>query len=214
MIGASMSTAAVKPSARTKILGSALAVIRAKGYAATSVDDLCAAAGVTKGAFFHHFKSKEDLAVAAADFWSETTSALFASAPYHAHRDPLQRVLAYIDFRKIILIGEVPEFTCLAGTMVQETYETNPAIRDACARAIYDHAEKIETDIAAAIAERGIDPPWTAASLALYTQAVLQGAFILAKARGGAQVAADTINHLRRYVELLFDQPKQKEDAA
>jgi TetR/AcrR family transcriptional repressor of nem operon len=209
-----MSTAAVKPSARTKILGSALAVIRAKGYAATSVDDLCAAAGVTKGAFFHHFKSKEDLAVAAADFWSETTSALFASAPYHAHRSALQRVLAYIDFRKIILIGGVPEFTCLAGTMVQETYETNPAIRDACARAIFDHAERIETDIAAAIAERGIDPPWTAASLALYTQAVLQGAFILAKARGGAQVAADTIDHLRRYVELLFDQPKQKEDAA
>jgi TetR/AcrR family transcriptional repressor of nem operon len=188
-----MLTATAKPSARTKILGSALAVIRAKGYAATSVDDLCA--------------------VAAADFWSETTSALFASAPYHAHRDPLQRVLAYIDFRKIILIGGVPEFTCLAGTMVQETYETNPAIRDACARAIFDHAEKIETDIAAAIAERGIDPPWTAASLALYTQAVLQGAFILAKARGGAQVAADTIDHLRRYVELLFDQPKQKEDA-
>jgi TetR/AcrR family transcriptional repressor of nem operon len=209
-----MSTAAVKPSARTKILGSALAVIRAKGYAATSVDDLCAAAGVTKGAFFHHFKSKEDLAVAAADFWSETTSALFASAPYHAHRSALQRVLAYIDFRKIILIGGVPEFTCLAGTMVQETYETNPAIRDACARAIFDHAERIETDIAAAIAERGIDPPWTAASLALYTQAVLQGAFILAKARGGAQVAADTIDHLRRYVELLFDQPKQKEDSA
>ena len=56
-----------KPTARLKILGSALAVIRAKGYAATSVDDLCAAAGVTKGAFFHHFKSKEDLAVAAAD---------------------------------------------------------------------------------------------------------------------------------------------------
>jgi TetR/AcrR family transcriptional repressor of nem operon len=209
-----MPTAAVKPSARTKILGSALAVIRAKGYAATSVDDLCAAAGVTKGAFFHHFKSKEDLAVAAADFWSETTSALFASAPYHAHRSALQRVLAYIDFRKIILIGGVPEFTCLAGTMVQETYETNPAIRDACARAIFDHAERIETDIAAAIAERGIDPPWTAASLALYTQAVLQGAFILAKARGGAQVAADTIDHLRRYVELLFDQPKQKEDSA
>lgn len=209
-----MSAAAVKPSARSKILSSALAVIRAKGYAATSVDDLCAAAGVTKGAFFHHFKSKEDLAVAAADFWSETTSALFASAPYHVHREALQRVLAYIDFRKIILIGGVPEFTCLAGTMVQETYETNPAIRDACARAIFDHAERIETDIAAAIAERGIDPPWTAASLALHTQAVLQGAFILAKARGGAQVAADTIDHLRRYVELLFDQPKQKEDAA
>jgi TetR/AcrR family transcriptional repressor of nem operon len=209
-----MSSAAAKPSARTKILGSALAVIRAKGYAATSVDDLCAAAGVTKGAFFHHFKSKEDLAVAAADFWSETTGALFASAPYHAHRDPLYRLLGYIDFRKAILIGGIPEFTCLAGTMVQETYETNPAIRDACARAIYAHAEKIETDITAAIAQLGIEPPWSAESLALHMQAVLQGAFILAKAKGGAQVAAETIDHLRRYVELLFEKPKHQENAA
>src|SRR5689334_16844860 len=121
---------AARPSARTKLLDAARDVIRVKGYAATSVDDLCAAAGVTKGAFFHHFKSKEDLAVAAAEFWGETTGAFFAAAPYHALPDPLQRLLGYIDFRKAILVGDIPDFTCLAGTMVQETYETNPAIRN------------------------------------------------------------------------------------
>jgi TetR/AcrR family transcriptional repressor of nem operon len=209
-----MATTAAKPSARLKILGSALAVIRAKGYAATSVDDLCAAAGVTKGAFFHHFKSKEDLAVAAADYWSETTAAFFASAPFHAPADPLQRLLGYIDFRRAILTGDIPEFTCLAGTMVQETYATNPAIRDACARAIFEHAETLEADIAAAVGTRGMTPSWSARSLALHTQAVLQGAFILAKAKGGAQVAAESVDHLRRYVELLFEQPKHQEDAA
>jgi TetR/AcrR family transcriptional repressor of nem operon len=45
---------------------------------------------------------------------------------------------------------------------------------------------------------------WTAKSLALHTQAVIQGAFILAKATGGAQIAADSIDHLIRYLELLF----------
>src|SRR3954452_17892940 len=96
----------VKPaqaSARDKLLDAALSLIRAKGYSATSVDDLCAAAGVTKGAFFHHFKSKEVLAVAAADHWSEKTGAFFAAAPYHQHKDPLERVLGYLDFRKAIL---------------------------------------------------------------------------------------------------------------
>jgi TetR/AcrR family transcriptional regulator, transcriptional repressor for nem operon len=202
----------VKPSARSKILGSALSVIRTKGYAATSVDDLCAAAGVTKGAFFHHFKSKEDLAVAAAEFWGETTGAFFAAAPYHALPDPLQRLLGYIDFRKAILVGDIPDFTCLAGTMVQETYETNPAIRNACARAITDHAAKVEIDIAAALDARGMRPTWSANGLALHTQAVLQGAFILAKANGGAQVAAESVDHLRRYVELLFNSSKPQED--
>ena len=56
-----MPRSTAKKDARTKLLDAALAVIRAKGYAATSVDELCAAAGVTKGAFFHHFKTKEDI---------------------------------------------------------------------------------------------------------------------------------------------------------
>lgn len=97
---------------KTKLLDAALQVIRTRGYSATTVEDICNAAGVTKGSFFHHFKGKEDLAISAANFWSEMTSGLFESAPYHAHVDPLDRVLGYIDFRKAILQGTLPEFTC------------------------------------------------------------------------------------------------------
>src|SRR5262249_49685158 len=95
--------ASARHSAKAKILDAAVSVIRAKGYAATTVDDLCAAAGVTKGAFFHHFKSKEDLAIAAAAYWSERARELFGAAPYHDHADPLARFLGYIDFRKSLL---------------------------------------------------------------------------------------------------------------
>jgi len=199
-----VASASPKPNARNKLLDAALAVIRTKGYAATSVDELCGKAGVTKGAFFHHFKSKDELAVAAAEHWSAMTSALFADAPYHDHPDPLRRVLAYLSFRKALLQGGLPDFTCLVGTMVQETYETQPAIRAACERCITGHAATLEGDIDAALCARKMKPRWTAQSLALHTQAVIQGAFILAKATGTAQVAADSIDHLYRYVELLF----------
>ena len=193
-----------KPHAGAKLLDAALSLIRTKGYSAATVDELCAAAGVTKGAFFHHFKSKNELAVAVADYWSETTGALFANAPYHDHADPLDRILGYLEFRRSLLQGHVPDFTCLVGTMVQETYESAPAIRDACHRSISGHAATLEADIEAAMLERNMAPEWTAESLALHTQAVLQGAFILAKAKGGAKIAADSIDHLRRYLELLF----------
>lgn len=190
--------------ARDRLLEAARDVIRTQGFAATTVDDLCKAAGVTKGAFFHHFESKEALGVAAAAFWAETTSAFFAAAPYHDHADPLDRVLGYIEFRKTIIDGDLAAFTCLVGTMAQEVYASHPAIRDACAASIFGHAATVERDIAAAMAVHALAPDWTAASLAVHTQAVLQGAFILAKATGDARVARDSVDHLARYVRLLF----------
>src|SRR5580700_2889073 len=189
---------------KTRFLDSALHVIRSKGYSATRIEDICEDAGLTKGSFFHHFDSKEGLALAAADYWIEGSNALFESAPYRDHADPLDRLLAYVDFRKSLLSGELPDFTCLAGTMVQEVYDTHPAIREACNRSISGHAATLLADIEGAMRQRGMRPEWTAESLALYAQATLQGAFILAKARGGAAVAAQCIDHLRRYIELLF----------
>ncbi len=179
-------------------------MVRTRGFTATTVDDLCAAAGVTKGAFFHHFPSKEALGIAAAAYWAETTSAFFAAAPYHQIADPLDRLLGYLAFRKSIIDGDLAAFTCLVGTMAQEVFASHPAIRDACAASIFGHAATIEPDIAAAMAAHGIAADWTAASLAIHTQAVLQGAFILAKATGDAGVARDSVDHLARYVSLLF----------
>src|SRR6266566_7616544 len=198
---------------KTKLLDAALGVIRAKGYSATRIEDICEAAGLTKGSFFHHFKGKEELALAAAEHWGAMTGGVFVSAPYQALSNPVDRLLGYVDFRKALLQGELPEFTCLVGTMVQEVYATYPPIRDACEKSISDHAATLESDIAAAMRESGIDDAkWSARSLALYTQAVIQGAFVLAKAKNGPQVAVESLDHLRRYLELLFVQtnPRRK----
>ena len=199
-----------KTGARKKLLEAALSLIREKGYSSTSVEELCAQAGVTKGAFFHHFRSKEALAIAAANHWSEVTRGFFEAAPYHKHSDPLDRVLGYLDFRKAILKGNIAEFTCLAGTMVQEIYGTNPEIREACEASISGHAATVEADIAEAMKRYRIRARWTAQSLALHIQAVLQGAFVMVKAKGSAAIAAASIDHLHRYIELLFQPAKQK----
>jgi TetR/AcrR family transcriptional regulator, transcriptional repressor for nem operon len=189
---------------KTKLLDAALQVFRTKGYTATTVDDICNTAGVTKGSFFHHFKGKEELAIESTRYWTEVTSGLFATAPYQQIADPRERVLAYIDFRAQILQGNLPDFTCLLGTMVQETFETHPAIRDACWMGIDAHAQTIAKDVAQARALYAPGADWTAEGLAHYTQAALQGAFILAKAQGGAGIAAECVAHVHRYVEMLL----------
>jgi TetR/AcrR family transcriptional repressor of nem operon len=94
--------------------------------------------------------------------------------------------------------------------MVQEQYDSNPAIRQACQESIFGHASTLVGDIVAA--KKLYDPKgnWQPDSLALHTQAVLQGAFILAKAKGDMSVALDSIDHLRRYVEFLFHRQTQE----
>src|SRR5205085_1798600 len=108
------------------------------------IEDVCVEAGLTKGSFFHHFASKEDLALAAAAHWDAHTVGLFATAPYHDAGDPRDRLIAYVDFRKSLLTGTLPEFTCFAGTVVQEAYATHPSVSAACGRNISGHAKSLE----------------------------------------------------------------------
>ncbi|GLS37339.1 TetR family transcriptional regulator [Mesorhizobium tianshanense] len=190
--------------ARIRLLEAARDIIRAKGFAATTVDDLCKTAAVTKGAFFHNFGSKDALGVAAAEFWAETTSGFFAAASYHDPADALERILAYVAFRKAIIAGDLAAFTCLVGTMAQEVYASSPDIRDACGRSIFGHTATLEADIEAARRDHGIAGDWTAESLARHTQAVIQGAFILAKAGNDPALARESLDHLDRYIRHLF----------
>lgn len=190
--------------ARLRLLDAAVALVRRQGLSATSVDQLCATAGVTKGAFFHHFDSKDALAAAAAHHWADTTGELFAGAPYHAAPTPAERVLAYVDFRDVIAADDPAEFSCLAGTMVQECYATSPEVRDACGDAILGHAATLAADMRAALTDAGVADSFDADDLARFTQVVLQGAFVVAKAKDDPAVVHESIAHLRRYLATVF----------
>jgi TetR/AcrR family transcriptional repressor of nem operon len=190
---------------RTKLLDAACDVVRAKGYAGTTVDDICQAAGVTKGSFFYHFKSKDELGVAAADQFEAMAVTIFGSAPYQAYPDPRDRVLGYVDFRASMLQGDISQFTCLLGTMVQEAYATHPEVRAACDRNMSEHVAELTRDVAAAKQLYAPDAPWTAESVGYFMQAVLQGAFIFTKVKQSPQVARESLAHLRRYLETLLN---------
>lgn len=57
---------------RTKILDSAVKLFSIQGFKAASVDDICEEAGISKGAFYHHFESKQALFLALLDGWLQT----------------------------------------------------------------------------------------------------------------------------------------------
>jgi TetR/AcrR family transcriptional repressor of nem operon len=206
-----MTAAASQVSSRTRLLDAATQVVRTKGYCATTVDDICQQAGVTKGSFFHHFKSKDDLALATVEYWCTSTTALCANAAYRKARDPLDRLLGYVEFRAGLLTGELYEYTCLLGTLVQEVYDTHPDIRAACDRALSSHIAELARDAQAAKSRYAPSARWHAESVGLFIQSVLQGSFIFAKAQQGQEVVRDNLDHLRRYLLSLFPRPATRQ---
>lgn len=192
--------------ARDALLEAGVKLVRRQGYAATSVAELCAEAGVTKGAFFHHFASKEELGAELARYWSRSTTGFFTDAPFRQIEDPVDRILGYLDLRIALVGGPVEGFSCVAGTMIQESFRTSEPIRSACRESILGNADLFVEDFAEAVERYGVDAD--PASLSRHMQVVIQGAFILAKTQAddgaAATIARESLHHLKNYIAMLF----------
>jgi TetR/AcrR family transcriptional repressor of nem operon len=193
--------------ARTRLIDAGTELVRRNGYVATTVDEVCTHAGVTKGAFFHHFPSKEALTEACLREWDQRIAAMEEAAPFHADADPVARLLASMDF--YIRLFRDPRLlkSCLAGTTVQEVAETHPNLRNA-ANACFESAErrfKALLDEAVRHGRRSSRRKrLDTASLARLWVAALQGSIILSKASRDDSVIPENLEHVKRYVTTLL----------
>ena len=186
---------------RERLLLAAIDAIRVKGYANTRVDDIAAAAGVTKGSFFHHFPTKEACAREAVAFWSARSQATFDGLEQRDSTLPAARVLAYLDFRISQLGGQVATYACYVGTVLQEVHDTHPDLAAESAASILGQAALLEEDLTAALGGDHAE----AHDLAIHIEATIQGALLIAKAEGGTRGAKTSLGHLRRYLELRLE---------
>lgn len=91
-----MGVAMQKHSTRDNILDATIDLLWQHSYGTVSVDDICHAAGVQKGSFYHYFPSKADVAIEAFERFGQNTRPLFDSI-FSASLPPMQRLKNYCD---------------------------------------------------------------------------------------------------------------------
>lgn len=188
--------------AREMLLDAGTELFRRTGYVATTVDEICTAAGVTKGAFFHHFPSKEALAGECLRRWPERMESLHRSAAYQAIADPADKVLAAVDFLAQVFTNPDVQKSCLAGTTVQEISESNPALRDAANACFVKGEDYFASLLDDACRARGV--ALDTRSLARHWMGTIQGALLLYKASRDPAVIAESLSHFQRYLASLL----------
>jgi TetR/AcrR family transcriptional repressor of nem operon len=198
------------PATRAALLDGAMRLMLAKGFVATSVDEICAAARVTKGSFFHYFRDKEALGLAVLDHYWDATNRGLEAAPFNQETDPLRRLYAYIDlFIAISRNPRVPK-SCLFGNFAQELSTTHPRLRARCAEGFSRWARAIKRDLDAARAAAVPAVKVDTKSMADHFVAIYEGSLILVKATNDPSVLARNMRHFKRYVASMFGQPRPR----
>lgn len=193
---------------RERILDSAQRLIIDHGFTATTVDAVLQGAGATKGAFFHHFPSKADLARALVSRYAagdvDALERIMTKAEAESD-DPAEQVVAFVrlfEEEADELAGEQPG--CLYVSFVYEKQLFDDGTNDLIVDAVVAWRERLREKLEQAVATR---PPRIAVdlpSLADQVFTVFEGGFILARTmRDPARLRAQ-LRHLRHYLELLF----------
>lgn len=194
---------------RERILDSAQTLVLERGFSATTVDAVIDATGTSKGSFFHHFHSKDDLGRALVERYARSDVEhleRFMRAAEAASDDPAEQLLAFVrlfEDEADELAREQPG--CLYVSFVYEKQlvggETSGLIVEAVLAWRKRLAEKI---VAAVEAHPPRLPVDDVASLADMVFSTFEGGFILARTLDDPALLRGQLIHMRRYLELLF----------
>jgi AcrR family transcriptional regulator len=177
---------------RRLIIETAAPIFNKKGYAGTSMADLTAATGLTKGSIYGNFKDKNDVAVHAFQHNIDLIFDFF-SKELEAAGSTLDKLLAYPrGFRKIypmiLSYGGCP----ILNTGV-EADDTHAVLRKMAAGVLAKWKKSIVVLIDKAIDEGDIDPATDAQSSAEILISLMEGGSVLAKVTGEASYMTNAI---------------------
>jgi TetR/AcrR family transcriptional repressor of nem operon len=192
---------------REQILAAAERLMLEHGYAATSLDDILAETGLTKGAFFYHFRGKVDLARAMIQRYSDNDQKFFrglVEAAESRSSDPLESVLIFLTLFEEHFRADTELSGCVFATYSYESGQFDPEVLRLVAQGFIDWKNIYRDKFAKLIAIRPPRLPATADDLASTIAAIVQGGFILARSLDDRGELIRPAIQFRNYLRLLF----------
>jgi TetR/AcrR family transcriptional repressor of nem operon len=193
-------------STRTRLLDAAEQLVERNGFAATSVDQILAAAGSSKGAFFHHFDSKRDLAAALVERYVDADLALLHRGLEAADGvdDPVDRVLAFLGHYERWATDLVSaDSACLYIAVLTERDLLDEATAGAVERAIRAWRDGFTALLRPALAAAG-DRDVDVEALADHLFATFEGGYLLCRSLRSAEPMRAQLRVLRQLVASLL----------
>lgn len=192
---------------RDRILDAALGMVVEKGFRATTVDAVIAASGSSKGAFFHHFSSKQALAEALVELYVAGDLAMLQRALDTANGEsaPVDRAIAFLAYFEGIADEIMAGTTgCLYTSVLAEMELIESGTSDPITKAVTLWRERYAELLRDALpAGHGIDVD----ALADHVFVTFEGAFLLARTTGRPEQLRRQLAVLRALVESLLRKP-------
>jgi AcrR family transcriptional regulator len=187
---------------REKLIETATALFAARGYNATGMADILAAAGVHRGSLYHAFPTKQDLLLAVLERYRSGIEERLIAPAWAGIEDPIERVFALLGRYRQFLIETGGRFGCPIGSLALELHEADGDVRamlQANFEAWIGHVEQCFVDAGDRLPS-GIDRR----ALALFTLTTMEGGVMLARTERGLDPFDTAVAQLRDYVDRLL----------
>jgi TetR/AcrR family transcriptional repressor of nem operon len=193
---------------RTRIMDAAQAMILDKGYSGTSVDQVISCLGLTKGAFFHHFNCKSDLAKALIQRFADEGVQLLHDTMERARKlsdDPLQQLLIMVGLYTELFDGlEEPYPGCLMAAYVYELQQFDDDVRPIINLEMLETRKVLTAQIDRIKLRYPPREKVDSKALADMFLSTFEGAFVLSKSLNEPEVTADQLRLYKTFLEALF----------
>ncbi|MBC7229746.1 MAG: TetR/AcrR family transcriptional regulator [Actinobacteria bacterium] len=166
---------------RRRIVGHATLLMYEKGYNRTTVDEVIAAAGVTKGSFYFHFSSKEELGYAVIESASEHILGRLRGFLDRPDLTPYGRIEGMLEEIQGIVESADCSRGCILGNLALETGNTHRGFRERIARAFRDWSELIAGELEEMKRAGELPPDFDCSAYAGFAVSALEGGIMISK---------------------------------